>query len=152
HSLLRESAYGRLSNLNRSKLHKSHGERLRSVQRAAHPEMASELALHFEEAREYAEAIKYLVVTAEHAGRRFAHRDAIHVLRHALGLGIRLQEGQRIGLEIGILRRIGDASYALGAMSDSVQAYEQAAATAARARRTPAQIESLISLAFPACY
>jgi hypothetical protein len=37
-------------------------------------------------------------------------------------------------------------------MSESVEAYEQAAATAARAGYTDAQIESLISLALPACY
>src|SRR5262249_9191182 len=91
-------------------------------------------------------------LTAEHAGRRFAHRDAIQVLRHALGLSIKIQEGQRAGLEIGILRRIGDASYALGAMSESVEAYHHAAAAAARAGQTAAQIESLISFAFPACY
>src|SRR5262249_10203050 len=70
HSLLREAALRRLSSLNRSKLHRSYGERLRSVQREAHSEMASELALHFEEARDYAEAVKYLVLSAEHAGRR----------------------------------------------------------------------------------
>jgi len=152
HALLREAAWRRLSNLNRSKLHKSYGERLRSVESEAHPEMAAELALHFEEARDYAEAVKYLVLAAEHAGRRFAHRDAIQVFHHALGLSARIQESHRAALEIGILRRIGDASYALGAMSDSVEAYEQAAAAAARAGQTAAQIESLISLAFPACY
>jgi DNA-binding winged helix-turn-helix (wHTH) protein/tetratricopeptide (TPR) repeat protein len=152
HSLFREAAYRRISNLNRSKLHKSYGERLRSVQSEARAEMASELALHFEEARDYAEAIKYLVQTAEQAGRRFAHRDAIQVLRRALEIVVRIPESQRVGLEIGILRRIGDANYALGAMSDSVEAYEQAAAAAVRAGQTAAQIESMISLALPACY
>jgi tetratricopeptide (TPR) repeat protein len=37
-------------------------------------------------------------------------------------------------------------------MSESVEAYEQATTTAARAGHTDAQIESLISLALPACY
>jgi DNA-binding winged helix-turn-helix (wHTH) protein/tetratricopeptide (TPR) repeat protein len=152
HSLLREATYRCLSNLDRSKLHKSYGERLRSVQPEIRLEMASELALHFEEARDYAEAIKYLGVTAEHAARRFAHRDAIQLLRQALRLGDRIQEGRRAGVEIGILRRIGDASYALGAMSESVNAYEQAAAAAARDGHTAVQIEILISLAFPTCY
>jgi len=152
HSLLREATYRRLSNLNRSKLHKSFAERLRSIQKGAHAEMASQLALHFEEGRDYAEAINCLILTSEHAGRRFAHRGAIQVLRHALGLSRRLQEGQRAGLEIGILRRIGDATYALGAMSESMDAYEQAVAAAGRAGQTAAQIESLIHLASPACY
>ena len=152
HALVRESACRRLSNLNRSKLHRSYAERLRSAKSEVHPEMAAEIALHFEEARDYAEAVEYLVLTAEHAGRRFAHRDAIQVLHHARALIARIPEGHRASLEIGILRRIGDASYALGAMTDSVDAYEQAAAAAARTRQTAAQIESLISLAFAACY
>ena len=140
HSLLREATYRRLSNLTRSKLHKSFAERLRSVPTEAHAEIASQLALHFEEGRDYAEAIHYLVLASEHAGRRFAHRGAIQVLRHALGLSLRLQEGQRAGHEIGILRRIGDATYALGAMSESMDAYEQAVAAAGRAGQTAAQI------------
>jgi predicted ATPase/DNA-binding winged helix-turn-helix (wHTH) protein len=152
HSLLREAVYRRLSNLNRLRLHKSYGERLRSVPRESHPETDAEAAQHFEEAHEYGEAIRYLVLAAEHAGRRFAHRDAIEVLRHALKLGARIEGGRRAALEIGILRRIGDASYARGAMSDSAEAFEQAAAVAAQAGETAAQIESLIRLALPACY
>jgi DNA-binding winged helix-turn-helix (wHTH) protein/tetratricopeptide (TPR) repeat protein len=151
HSLFREATYRRLSNLNRSKLPKRHGERLRTFQ-ATRPEMASELVLHFEEAREYAEAIKYLVLTGEHAARRFAHRDAIQVLRRALDLVVKVPDRERAGIEIGILRRIGDASYALGAMSESVQVYEQAASAAAKAGQIAAQIESLINLAVSACY
>jgi len=152
HSLLREAACRRLSNLNRSKLHKRYAQLLCSVESDAHPGLAAELAMHFEEARDYSEAIKYLVLAAEHAGRRFAHRDAIQVFHHSLRLSARIQESRRAALEIGILRRIGDANYALGAMSDSVEAYEQAAAVAARAGQIAAQIESLISLAYSACY
>src|SRR5262249_3162038 len=84
HALYRQVLYSRLSNLNRSKLHKNLGEGLRNIQRESSIDSAAELAMHFEEAREYEEAVKYLVLTAEHVVRRFAHRDAIQVLRHAL--------------------------------------------------------------------
>ena len=151
HSLFREATYRRLSNLNRSRLHKRYGDRLRSIQ-DARPAMASQLALHFEEGRDYAEAIKYLVVTAEHAGQRFAHRDSIQVLRRALELVPRLPEGERAGIEMAILRRMGDESYALGAISESIEAYEQAVRIATAAGQVAAQIEALISLALSACY
>jgi DNA-binding winged helix-turn-helix (wHTH) protein/tetratricopeptide (TPR) repeat protein len=152
HSLYRQALYRRLSNLNRSKLHKSLGERLRDVHREFSLDSASELALHFEEAREYLEAVKYLMATAEHAGSRFAHRDAIQVLRHALELLGKIGGRPQTTLGIAILRRIADSSYALGAMSDSVAAYEQAVAAAAEAGEKALQIECLISLAGPACY
>jgi DNA-binding winged helix-turn-helix (wHTH) protein/tetratricopeptide (TPR) repeat protein len=152
HSLYRQALYRRLSNLNRSKLHKSLGERLRDVQRELSLDSASELALHFEEAREYQEAVRYLIATSEHAGSRFAHRDAIQVLRHALEVLEKIGGRLRTTLEVAILRRIADSSYALGAMSESVAAYEQAIAAAAEAGEKALQIECLISLAGPACY
>src|SRR5262249_39797527 len=119
HALYRQATYARLSNSSRSMLHKTLGENLRNFQHD-NLDSASEIALHFEQAREDEEAVKYLVLTAEHAVRRFAQSDAIQVLRHARDLVLRIGGSHRATLEIAVLRRIGDASYALGAMSESV--------------------------------
>ena len=44
----------------------------------------SELALHFENGREFESAARYLILSAENAARRYAHLDSIATLEHAL--------------------------------------------------------------------
>src|SRR5579872_4379685 len=67
HSLYRQAFYRRISSLNRSKLHRSFGQGLVAACAAGRPELASELALHFEEGRDYEQAVRYLMLTAENA-------------------------------------------------------------------------------------
>src|SRR6266436_975555 len=152
HSLYREVLYRQLSDVNRSKLHRLFGQRLKTLCTPSKPELAAELALHFEGGREYDQAISYLILAAENAARRFAHRDSIELLRHALELAQSLPARTRIELEIEVLQRMGDAHFALGAMSDSALAYETAAARAAEAGLRKTQIEALARLAVPAWY
>src|SRR5262249_11310637 len=49
-------------------------------------ELAAEVALHFEKGLAHEIAIDYLVLAAENAAVRFAYRDSIQVLQHALTL------------------------------------------------------------------
>ena len=77
HSLYRQALYRSLSGLNRSKLHRSLGERLMPICDAGKPELASELALHFEEGRDYERAARCLMLAAENTAKRFSHRDSI---------------------------------------------------------------------------
>jgi len=72
HSLYREVLYRQLSDVNRSKLHRLLGQRLKTLCTPSKPELAAELALHFEGGREYDQAISYLILAAENAARRFA--------------------------------------------------------------------------------
>src|SRR6267142_2385746 len=152
HSLYREVLYRQLSDVNRSRLHRLLGQRLKKLCTSSKPELAAELALHFEGGREYDQAISYLILAAENAARRFAYRDSIELLRHALELAQSLPARTRIELEIEVLQRMGDAHFALGAMSDSALAYETAAARAAEAGLRKTQIEALARLAVPAGY
>jgi predicted ATPase len=131
HSLYREVLYRQLSDVNRSKLHRLLGQRLKTLCTPSKPELAAELALHFEGGREYDQAISYLILAAENAARRFAYRDSIELLRHALGLVAKLSSSLGDELETRILEFIGDAHYALGAMADSTNAYGAAASRAA---------------------
>jgi tetratricopeptide (TPR) repeat protein len=115
-------------------------------------ELASELALHFEEGRDYHQATHCFMLAAENAVRRFAHREAIKVLRHALQLTSFVDSGSRTEFQIQILQRIGDSHYALGSLSDAASAYETAATTAAQTGRRAAQLEALARLSVPAGY
>jgi DNA-binding winged helix-turn-helix (wHTH) protein len=149
HSLYRQAIYRRLSDVSRTRLHRLIGERLEALFGPATPGLAPELALHFEKAHEYEGAIHYLMGAAAHAARRFAVRDSVDVLGHAMGLVPRLPPERRAPLEVQILERTGDAHYVLGAMVDSALAYEAESVLAARAGLTAAQVQAQSCLARP---
>jgi DNA-binding winged helix-turn-helix (wHTH) protein/tetratricopeptide (TPR) repeat protein len=152
HSLYRQALYRSISSLQRAQLHRSLGERLMVICNSARPELASVLALHLEEGRDYEGAVRNLIVAAENAAKRFSHRDAVQILRRALELVPAMQPGARPELEIQILQRIGDTQFVLGEMSDSAESYETAANRAARTGRKAAEAEALIRMALPAWY
>jgi DNA-binding winged helix-turn-helix (wHTH) protein len=152
HSIYRQALYRRLSNLYRSKLHRSLGECLLPLCLAGRRELASELARHFEEGRDYEQATRCLMLTAANSTNRCSHRDSIQTLRHALELVPTLSAGIRAELEVQILQRIGDLHYALGEMSDSATSYEIAAERAAGAGLKTAQLDALLHLSCPARY
>ena len=149
HALYRQAVYRRLSEVARSKVHRSIGERLEALFAPSTLALAAELALHFEKAHEYGRAIEYLILAAKNAERRFALRDAVDVLQHALALVPRLPLERRTPLEIQLLEAIGDAHYLLGAMVDSALAYETESALATRSGRTAAQVRAQSCFARP---
>jgi DNA-binding winged helix-turn-helix (wHTH) protein/tetratricopeptide (TPR) repeat protein len=149
HALHREFLYGGLAPVNRSRLHRNVAEQLVTLQTSETPQLAPVLALHFEEGREYPRAIRWLLVTAQTAARRFAHRESIERLQHALALVSRVPPAERIALELQLLERIGDAHYVLGAMSKSVNAYELQAARAKQAMLAAAEAHALMCQAAP---
>ena len=149
HSLYREVLYGRLSESARSKLHLLLAQRLKSLCDPCEQELANELALHFEGGREYEQAVKYLLIAADNAVGRFAYRDCIEILQHAHELVQRLTLTVRAEIEVRILGFMGDAHFALGALTESAQAYAAAAARAQQAGLKAAQIHALSSAMYP---
>src|SRR5262249_37083212 len=80
---------------------------------------------------------------------RFAYRDSIQVLQHALTLVPRVAVETQAELEIQLLERIGDAHYWLGAMVECARAYEAKAALAAQAGLSSARVTALSFLVRP---
>uniref|UniRef100_Q022K7 Transcriptional regulator, putative ATPase, winged helix family n=1 Tax=Solibacter usitatus (strain Ellin6076) TaxID=234267 RepID=Q022K7_SOLUE len=152
HSLYRQALYRSLTGLNRSTLHLRLGEKLMAVCDAGKSELASELALHFEEGRDHARAARCLMLAAENTAKRFSYRDTVRVLRHALELMDDLAPDIRPELEVPVLQRMGDAHYALGEMYDSAVAYEGAARVALKADSKPSQLCALVHSAAPLWY
>jgi len=146
HSLYREVLYRRLSDVARSKLHLHLAQRLQASCDPCEEEQSTELALHFEGGRDYEEAIRYLIVAAKNAARRFAYRDSIEILGHALELASRVTAGHRVEMRTQVLVQIGDIHYAVGNMDESAQAYEKAAAMAAESSLGTAQVTALLRL------
>src|SRR5262249_49112642 len=143
----RQAIYGRLSDVARARLHRGAGERLEALHGRETAAAAAEIAGHFEKAREADRAIDYLLLAAGNAARRFAVRDSLEVLQHAMALVPDLPPPRRPAIEVRILERIGDAHYALGAMVESALAYESECAVAARAGLAAAHVQAQTCLA-----
>ena len=125
HSLYREALYLQLPSALKIEFHLGLAEQLESLyalRGGSSDDMASELALHFENARENERAAHYLVQSAANAARRFAHRDSVQALAHALDLLARVPSEAARKLEIAVLGKLSDAHYAMGEMAESAEA------------------------------
>src|SRR2546430_8501579 len=86
HALVQEAAYASLLKQDRRALHRAAAEAIFAQHPDRERELASVLALHFEQAGENARAAEYLVMAGDHALERFANREAIGLFRRASGL------------------------------------------------------------------
>jgi len=150
HSLYREVLYRKLNPAERANLHIRLAEGLEHLGALAKPEMAAKIALHFEEGRDYERAIRYLLLAAQNARRRYAYRESISVLEHAFQLVGRVTGERSQKLEFQILGKIGDAYYLQGEMARSVETFESMAKRAAEAGLLAAEANALLRLAYPA--
>ena len=147
HSLYRQVVYRALNGIARSRIHRIIGERLLELPAGGKAELASEVALHFEAGREYERSIDFLRVSSENTSHRFAYRDSIQILQHALSLVVKVASERQAAIEIDLLLRIGDAFYALGDMIESARALENAADRAGAAGLKLEQVHALNALA-----
>lgn len=149
HSLYRQVIYRCLSEVSRARMHRLLGERLKLLCTPGRQDVAAEIAMHFEQGHEYDQAINYLVLAAENAGKRFAYRQSIQILQHALELLHTVHSGRLIEIELQILELIGDTQYYLGEMSEAARTYETQATRAAEAGLKAAELVALEHLVMP---
>ena len=86
HALYRSVLYDRVSVSRRAQMHRRIGERGEEIYGERAREIATALAWHFEQSRDYERAVKYLQQAAENAIRRFAYREAVGLSRRGLEL------------------------------------------------------------------
>lgn len=86
HSLYQDVLSERLTPGQRLQLHRRIGERKEAGYGEQVDEIASELAAHFEEGRDYVRAVGYLQQAAENARRRWAYHESVRYLTKGLGL------------------------------------------------------------------
>jgi len=155
HSLYREALYRRIPEGQRARWHRRLAERAEELLPESNGttasdnalELASELALHFEQGRDFERAVRYLLLSAENAGRRYAHRDAAAILEHASGLLSGIAPDTARVLQIEILERISDARYAVGDLDGSAEADGAVIALAEERGLKVAQVNALTRLA-----
>jgi DNA-binding winged helix-turn-helix (wHTH) protein len=146
HALYQEVLYGRLPPGHRAHLHRRLGERLEAAYLDRTTEIASTLALHFEEGRDFVKAIGYLRQAAEFATRRFTHREAAHHLTRALGLVDRLSEDNRANLRIRILQGRAWVRRSAGELRGALDDFAAVVSCAREANQLLVEVEALLDL------
>jgi DNA-binding winged helix-turn-helix (wHTH) protein/tetratricopeptide (TPR) repeat protein len=148
HMLYREVCYRQISPGRRAKLHRRLGK---WVEEHFEPlnEGAASLAGHFEHGVDWLGAIKYLLLAADTAGRRFEPRQAAEVLEHALELVKKLPEAERTASEIEILDKLAAIYDALGDGLHAIESYEALAARAAHDGLIDVEVRALADMAWP---
>jgi DNA-binding winged helix-turn-helix (wHTH) protein/predicted ATPase len=86
HALYQEFWHERVSVGHQQQWHRRMGERKEAAYGQRAGEIAAELALHFEQGREYRKAVRYLQQAAERAAQRSAYQEAITLLTKGLEL------------------------------------------------------------------
>ena len=150
HALYRTVLYERIPAGHRLGLHLRIGDRLERAHGTRAPEIAGELAMHFEEGRDFARAIHYRRLAAETALRQNAHRQAIEHATRALGLLEALPpSADRAGHELVLQTLLGAVHIANSgwAAPDVSRAYARARELCAETGITPQLFPVLLAVA-----
>jgi len=129
HILYLEVPYSMIPASRRSLIHGRIGERGVAIYGDHVDEIAAELAMHFEDARDWPRAVQYLLMAAENANHRSAHHEALALARRGLQVlkalsGPSEQSEQELRLHITYL--ISLMSVKGFAASEVEQVYERA--------------------------
>lgn len=149
HALYREVLYKQLAVTEKRRFHGRLATKMEALASPVPASLAAQLALHFEEGRDFESAIKFLNVAAGNAARRYARNDSVEILKHALELLANISEGTREEWELRLLEGLGDAYYALGDMAQSAATYARMAAVAERAGVKTKLVTALLHQAAP---
>jgi DNA-binding winged helix-turn-helix (wHTH) protein/tetratricopeptide (TPR) repeat protein len=144
HSLFPNVLAERILPTQRARLHLRMGE---GGERAFGPraaEIATELAAHFEEAREFDRAVRFLRIAAETDARRCANREALAHLERALDL--MRGHGRGDDPEFDLLESIGRVHRAMGDMKGAAAAFEKMVAAARAVGRADREATALLYL------
>jgi DNA-binding winged helix-turn-helix (wHTH) protein len=120
HALYQQVMYQRLGVAQRLRLHQRVGEYLEGVY-AGEGDIAAQLAVHFSKGRDYYRAVRYLRRAAENATQRYAHREAMGYLIHALRLVDQLPSGEQAHLRLEVLAQCALVRHSMGDLRGSAE-------------------------------
>jgi predicted ATPase len=120
HSLYREVLYRECSQASKVRFHQRIGQALEELWNGDRADIASELARHFQEGRDYVRAVQYLRLAAENAAQRCAYREAVAILETALEAAARMPEAIRREAELGVLEQLAAIHANLGDQSKAL--------------------------------
>ena len=114
HALYQDVLYRRVTGTRRVKLHQSIGQWMENAYADRANDVAAELAMHFEKARDYRRVARYLRQAAENAIVRCANREAMALATRAIDLLRKLPpSSERDRLELNLQVVLGIAQIAV---------------------------------------
>jgi tetratricopeptide (TPR) repeat protein len=132
HALYQNFLYGDLVNKRRVLLHRQAGEQLLQHYGKRAPHIATQLAMHFEQGRDFPRAIEYLIHAGDHAAKLYGYAEAERHYSHALSLVQKLPDESQPESLSTLYHKRGTVNHALGdftqAAKDFTNMLEQARA------------------------
>ncbi len=107
HGLYQHVAYQRIGVARQVRLHRRIGERAEAAYGDRAADIASDLAMHYRRVQDPVRAVRYLRLAAENAARRYANRESVDFLTHALQLAAQLPEAEYATQYTAILEQRG---------------------------------------------
>ena len=123
HALYQNFLYGNLVNKRRMMLHKQTGEQLFKHYAGRAPQIASQLALHFERGRDFGRAIEFLIHAGDNATKFYGNAEAADHYTHALSLVEKLPDEERAQARATLYQKRGAVNFALSWFAQSVDDY-----------------------------
>jgi tetratricopeptide (TPR) repeat protein len=146
HALHRNALYQGISPARRRDFHQSIGEREELVYGDRAPEIAAELASHFEQAGDDRRAVRYLRAATDTAIKRHANSEAARYVERALNLADRLSDVERVAGRFALLEQLGQIRRAMGDMRAAAEGFEALASYAREQGRPEEEAGALLEL------
>lgn len=123
HALYENFLYGGLVTKRRILLHKQAGEQLLRHYGKRAPQIATQLALHFERGRDFDRAVEFLIQSGDNATKLYANAEAADHYSRALDLAKKLPEEVQAETMVTLYGKRGAANMALSRFAQSVDDY-----------------------------
>jgi DNA-binding winged helix-turn-helix (wHTH) protein/tetratricopeptide (TPR) repeat protein len=146
HILYQNVIYQNLAPGQRAQTHRRLGKRLEEAYTGRTAEIASVLALHFEEGRDFPSALRYLGQAAESSTKRLGHAEAASYLTRALGILDRFEAADKLATRIALLRQRSWALRSSGDLAGSARDLKEIIACAEQANEIRQQVNGLMAL------
>lgn len=121
HALYQNFLYGDLVNKRRVLLHQQAGEQLLKHYGKRAPQIATQLAMHFEQGRDFPRAVEYLIHAGDHAAKLYGYAEAERHYTHALGLVQKLSEEAQPERLATLYHKRGTVNHALSDFSQAAK-------------------------------
>lgn len=119
HALYQNFLYGDLVNKRRVALHQQAGEQLVLHYGKRAPQLATQLALHFERGRDFVRAVEYLIHAGDHAAKLYGYAEAEKHYSKALALVDKLPEDSQVETLATLYQKRGTVNHALSNFSQA---------------------------------
>jgi DNA-binding winged helix-turn-helix (wHTH) protein/tetratricopeptide (TPR) repeat protein len=146
HGMYQHVFYHSVPQPRRVALHRRIGEYQESAYSDHLEEIAAELAVHFEEGRDYGKAIRYRRLSAGNAAKRHANREALEHLGKALSLLGQVPLQNSAELEAAILMERGSVRQAMDDNATAAIDFERVVACTRLANNAQAEVMALLKL------